>query len=231
MGHDRARPSSPSLPGAIRRLELRRQVLMGVPLTCLARDALVAGESIARGEARPEASPSERVGCLVRDHLGAVWRTARDLGVAPGELDDVVQEVLMVVLRRVDQVEPGRERAFAVATAVRVAANWRRQRRRKPLTMMDDLDAVSSLDTQGRVMPAEPELALERARKLALLRAALDEMSDKDRAAFVLFELEELSAPEIARELGLSESAVMSRVRRARAVLQRALDRQRRLER
>jgi predicted DNA-binding protein YlxM (UPF0122 family) len=56
-------------------------------------------------------------------------------------------------------------------------------------------------------------------------------MSEKDRAAFVLFDLEELSAPEIARELGLSESAVMSRVRRARAVLERVLERKRRLER
>ena len=200
---------------------------MAIPLAWLARDALVAGEPTAE----PEASASERVRRLVRDHLAAVWRTARDLGVAPCDLDDVAQEVLIVVLRRVDQVTPGRERAFAVATAVRVVANLRRRRRRKPLTMTDDVEAVHSLATQGPAGPAEPERALERARKLELLRTALDEMSEKDRAAFVLFELEELSAPEIARELGLSESAVMSRVRRARAVLERVLERKRRLER
>ena len=97
--------------------------------------------------------------------------------------------------------------------------------------MTDDLEALHSLATQDGATPAEAELALERSRKLELLRRALDEMNEKDRAAFVLFELEELSAPEIARELRSSVSAVMSRVRRARAVLERVLERQRRLER
>jgi RNA polymerase sigma-70 factor (ECF subfamily) len=210
-------------------------VLIAVPLAWLARGALVAGEPMAKAgaELEPQASPSERVRRLVRDHLAAVWHTARDLGVAAGDLDDIVQEVLVVLLRKADQVEPGRERAFAVATAARMAANWRRQRRRRPLTVTGDVEAAASLSlaAQGARAPAEPELALERSRKLALVRAALDEMSAKDRAAFVLFELEELSAPEIARELGLSESAIMSRVRRARAVLERVLQRKRRLER
>jgi RNA polymerase sigma-70 factor (ECF subfamily) len=212
-------------------------MVIAIPLAWLARDALSAGEPIVKTEVKTEAEPepaasaSERVQRLVRDHLAAVWRTARDLGVAPCDLDDVAQEVLMVVLRRIDQVTPGRERAFAVAAAVRVSANWRRRRRRKPLTVTDDVDALHSLATRDRATPAEAELALERSRKLELLRSALGEMSEKDRAAFVLFELEELSAPEIACELGLSESAVMSRVRRARTVLERALEHKRRLER
>jgi RNA polymerase sigma-70 factor (ECF subfamily) len=196
-------------------------------LSWLARDALVVEAPLAE----VGASTSDRVRRLVRDHLAAVWRTARDLGVTPSDLDDVAQEVLIVVLRRIDEVEPGRERAFAVATAARVAANWRRRRRRKPLTMTDDVDALHSLTTRGRAVPAQPELDLERSRKLELLRSALGEMTEKDRDAFVLFELEELSAPEIARELGLSESAVMSRVRRARAVLEKVLEHARRLER
>ena len=200
--------------------------MIAIPLAWLARDALVASTPVAEAST----CASERVQRLVRDHLAAVWRTARDLGVAPCDLDDVAQEVLLVVLRRVAEVAPGRERAFAVAAAVRVVANWRRSRRRKPLTVTDDVEALHSLATRGAA-PAEPELALERSRQLQLLRSALGEMSDKDRAAFVLFELEELSASEIARELGLSESAVMSRVRRARALLERVLERQRRLER
>jgi RNA polymerase sigma-70 factor (ECF subfamily) len=201
-------------------------MVIAIPLAWLAGAALATGKPIAE----PEAAASERIRRLVDEHLAAVWRTARDLGVAASDLDDVVQEVLMIVLRRVDQVTPGRERAFAVATAVRVVGNWHRRRRRKPLLMTDDVEALHSLATEGRATPAEPELALERSRKLELLESALGEMSEKDRAAFVLFELEELSASEIARELDLSESAVMSRVRRGRAVLERVLARKRRLE-
>lgn len=201
--------------------------MIAIPLAWLAREALVASGPLAE----PRASASERVERLVRDHLAAVWRTARDLGVAACDLDDVVQEVLIVVLRRVDEVEQGRERAFAVATVVGVVANWRRRWRRKPLRTSDDVEALHALVTRGPAPVAEAELALERTRKLELLRSALGEMTENDRAAFVLFELEELSSPEIARELGLSESAVMSRVRRARAVLEKVLERQRRLER
>jgi len=206
-------------------------MVIAIPLAWLARDGLVAGESIAQTEAEPAVSASERAHRLVQEHLAAVWRTARDLGVAACDLDDVAQEVLMVVLRRIEQIAPGRERAFAIATTVRVSANWRRRRRRKPLTVTDDVEALHSLVTQGRATPAAAEVALERSRKLELLQSALGEMREKDRVAFVLFELEELSAPEMARELGLSESAVMSRVRRARTVLERVLERQRRLER
>jgi RNA polymerase sigma-70 factor, ECF subfamily len=202
-------------------------VVLVLPLAWLARSALLAGNTVSR--TAPAASPSERVRQLVRQHLPAVWRTARDLGVASGDLDDVTQEVLMVVVQRLDTIEAGRERAFAMAATVRVAANWRRSRRRKPLSMTDDVEAVYS--QAALAAPAEPELAIERARQLELLRSALGELNEKERAAFVLFELEELSAPEIARELGLSESAVMSRVRRARAALSRVLERKRRSQR
>src|SRR6185436_1596037 len=141
-----------------------------------ARDALVADEPTAQ----PQASASERVQRLVRDHLASVWRTARDLGVAPCDLDDVAQEVLIVVLRRLDQITPGRERVFAVATAVRVVANWRRRRRRKPLTVTDDLEALHSLATQDGATPAEAELALEKARA-APARSGRDERKGSGR--------------------------------------------------
>src|SRR5207244_1787449 len=66
--------------------------VIAIPLAWLGRQALVAAEPVAA----PSASASARVQRLVRDHLAAVWRTARDLGVAECDQDDVVQEVLIV---------------------------------------------------------------------------------------------------------------------------------------
>lgn len=54
---------------------------------------------------------------------------------------------------------------------------------------------------------------------------ALSEMTEAQRVAFVLFELEELSAKEIAEQLDVPEAAVVSRVRRAREEFQRFCNR------
>ena len=168
-----------------------------------------------------------RVEHIVLRHLDAIWRTARDLGVSARDLDDVVQEVLIVCVRRLNDIEPERERAFLLATTSRVVANWRRSRRRRPAEPYESLEelAVEGLDTRAK--PHSPADALEHKRELQLVQAALEEMSEQQRVAFTLFELEELTAREIAEQLGLSEQVVFGRVQRARAVFHRYLARAR----
>lgn len=51
-------------------------------------------------------------------------------------------------------------------------------------------------------------------------------MTEAQRVTFVLFELEELRASEIATELGVAEAAVVSRLHRARGVMRRICERQ-----
>ncbi|HWO14992.1 MAG TPA: sigma-70 family RNA polymerase sigma factor [Polyangiaceae bacterium] len=168
----------------------------------------------------------ERVEQIFHRHLDAVWRAARTLGVAPGDQEDVVQEVMLVCVRRLGDIEPERERAFLLATTAKVVANWRRARRRRPAEPVESVDAlgVHALDPV-RDGPAE---ALERKRELTLVQAALEQMTEPQRTAFTLFELEGLSAREIAEQLGLSESVVFARVQRARAVFQQHVAKARR---
>jgi RNA polymerase sigma-70 factor (ECF subfamily) len=165
-----------------------------------------------------------RVERLVERHLVAVWRTARELGVASRDLDDVVQEVLVVCVRRLDDIDPARERAFLLATTSRVVANWRRTQRRRPTEPLDAEGMEAEWKDPSARSPAE---ALERKRDLELVQAALDEMDEQQRTVFTLFELEELTAREIAEQLGLTESVVFARVQRARAVFQRCFSRAR----
>jgi RNA polymerase sigma-70 factor (ECF subfamily) len=168
-----------------------------------------------------------RVEHIVLRHLDAIWRTARDLGVSARDLDDVVQEVLIVCVRRLSDIEPGRERAFLLATTSRVAANWRRSRRRRPAEPYESMEDLALQGLDARAQPHSPADALEHKRELQLVQAALEEMSEPQRVAFTLFELEELTAREIAEQLGLSEQVVFGRVQRARAVFQRYLARAR----
>lgn len=168
---------------------------------------------------------ASRVQQIVLEHLNAIWRTARRLGVPPSDIDDVAQEVALVVLRRERAIQPGKERAFVIGSTARIASNWRRSRRRQPQPLAD---VATGLAEVGR-----PELGalegtgnslqdarLERAQGLALLEAALQEMTPRQRVVFTLFELEEFSAREIAEQLDIPEAAVVSRLRRGREVFQ-----------
>ncbi|HEU4579583.1 MAG TPA: sigma-70 family RNA polymerase sigma factor [Polyangiaceae bacterium] len=170
----------------------------------------------------------QRVLAIVRQHLDLVYRMARRLGVTSWELEDVTQEVLLVVVRRIEAIDPSKERAFVAATTLRVTANWRRQRRRRPEQPSDQLELLHSLDTPQlpRTTHAHGEQGVERARKLELLQGALAAMTEQQRETFILFELEQLTAREIAEQLRLPEAAVVSRVRRARAAFAKSLQQQ-----
>lgn len=174
-------------------------------------------------EARAAESSSQRVRAIVQPHLDAVYRTARRLGVPSSDLDDVVQDVMLVVLRRAEDVEAGKERAFAIGICVRVVANWRRRRRWRPALAEDRIEALAAhdLDTAVRRPPVPADEVAERGRQLALLERALRQMTEAQRQAFVMFELEELTAKQVSEQLGVSEGTIVSRVRRAREVLWR----------
>lgn len=168
------------------------------------------------GVRRADAEGSARIRELVHAHLDAICRTARRLGVPACELEDVVQDVMLVVVRRLSDIEAGKERPFLVSTTARVAANRRRSRRRRPEEPSDALDSVGDAPTAAR---PSGERAIDTARQLALLDVALDAMTESQRTAFVLFELEELTARQIGQQLGVSETTIVSRVRRAREVI------------
>jgi RNA polymerase sigma-70 factor (ECF subfamily) len=159
---------------------------------------------------------------LVDAHLDAIYRTARRVGTRDSDLEDVVQEVVVVLARRLEDIEPGKERAFALGTAVRVASQFRRRERRRREELVAELDDAYAL---APVSAASGEQRVEHVEALELLRAGLDAMTEPQRVTFVLFELEELRASEIAAELGVEESAVVSRLHRARSVMRRVCER------
>ncbi len=170
----------------------------------------MAAEAAALDEA--ELSPplsSERLAALVRGHYAFVWRLLRRLGLGQGDADDAAQQVFLAASGRFLAIEPARERAFLYGVALNVGARARRslgRRREEPL------EAASE-----RVAP-EPnaEQLLEQREARALLDRLLDEMPEDLRVVFVLFELEELSTPQIAKLCEIPIGTAASRLRRAR---------------
>ena len=162
-----------------------------------------------------------RVRALVERYFDSVWRALKRLGVPEGGVDDAAQQVFLVASRRLDEIEPHGERAYLLGVALRVAADARRALLRRREVPMDDSTAL----TAPPALPVEERLDEERA--LRQLSAHLAELPDEMREAFVLFELDELSAPEVAALLGVPVGTVASRVRRARDSIRQHLTRKR----
>jgi RNA polymerase sigma-70 factor, ECF subfamily len=170
------------------------------------------------------ASDDARIASLVTHHLDAVWASLRRLGVPEASADDAAQEVFLVASKKMDAIQPGRERAFLLGIALRVASASRRALRRRREVSMEEVTDGPASESPEQTTPG-PDSTLEHKRDLARLASALSELPDDVQAAFVLFELEELSAPEVAEVLDIPVGTVASRVRRARAhVRQRLLE-------
>lgn len=138
-----------------------------------------------------------------------IWRYLRRMGLSEADADDAAQQVFVVLARRLETIEISKERAFLCGTAARVFSELRRARKRR--REVADEAAAEPIDRR-----LGPDALADRERARALLDEVLQQMEDKLRAVFVLFELEELSTAEIAETLELPTGTVASRLRRAR---------------
>jgi RNA polymerase sigma-70 factor, ECF subfamily len=150
---------------------------------------------------------------IYTEFFRAIWRTLRRLGVEHAQLDDAVQEVFIVVYRRLPEFDGRSLRGWLYAIAVRVASDHRRgiaQRRTVPLpeTLVDPRP--------------DPAHASELEESVRLLHQLLAELDAPKRTVFVLGELEELSVPEIAAALAENQNTVASRLRIARELFDTA---------
>lgn len=165
-----------------------------------------------------EARQTPAFGAVYARYFRAMWRTLRRLGVAPAELGDAAQDVFVVVHRKLAEFDGRSLRGWLYAIAVRVASDYRRgARHRETMPLGEDV-----------VDPApNPERASELTESVELLHALLASLDEPKRTVFVLGELEELSAPEIAEALGVNLNTVYSRLRAARAEFDAAFRRHR----
>jgi RNA polymerase sigma-70 factor, ECF subfamily len=156
-----------------------------------------------------------------------VWRNARRLGVPYGAVEDVMQEVFLVVHRRLPEFEERTSvRAWLSAILIRVVRAHRRSAYRKDRAGENGPEPDSLTDTRS----ASPLEAAERDEAVRELYAILSAMNEERREVLVLSELEELSAPEIAQALQVNVNTISWRLRTARQEFERAVLRRRTVE-
>ena len=146
------------------------------------------------------AESTARLSRLIRDQFGFVWRLLRGIGVNEHEATPALQEVFKAASLRIADLRPASQRSFLLSTTLHVAARVRQRRATQP-AISDAAPALEDLD--------ESRQARE------ILGALLEQMPLELRVVFVLREIEQLSAVEIAEIVGIPLSTVASRLAEA----------------
>jgi RNA polymerase sigma-70 factor (ECF subfamily) len=165
--------------------------------------------------------PSIDVAVIYAEHAQFLWKSLYRMGIPEADLADLLQEVLLVVHRRLDSYDRScRLTTWLFGICLRVAATARRGRRRRREEPMDP-------NVRGHILvePNDPEqnvLARDARRRLD---AALDSLEPEKRAVLVMFELEGMACAEIGELLGVPKGTVFSRLSSARQAFLAALQR------
>jgi RNA polymerase sigma-70 factor (ECF subfamily) len=147
-------------------------------------------------------------------HVAFVWRVLRTFGLGGPQLEDAVQDVFLVVHRRLPEWE-GRAAmtTWLFAIARRVASAHRRRAGGDRTEELVDEPA-------GR---DDTFAAMSRAQAAATVFNILQQLDEDKRVVFALVELEQLSVPEVARMLDLNLNTAYSRLRLARHAFELAV--------
>jgi len=163
-----------------------------------------------------------------REHFVFAWRALRRLGIPERDLNDAAQDVFLIVHRKLPEFDFERPiTTWIYAICLRVASD----RRRSAVQRHERLDEnAETRERAEQALTADAD-GQQLSERRALLEAALDAMSLEQRAVFTLFELEGRTGEEVAAILGVPAPTVHSRLRLAREIFRRSIERHRTRER
>jgi RNA polymerase sigma-70 factor (ECF subfamily) len=155
---------------------------------------------------------------LVLPHLDAAYNLARWLAREPHDAEDVVQDACIRALKYLDSLQGHDARGWFLAIVRNTFYDWVRRNRPADVVSGDDELLESIVDGAA----ASPEQHALRGAQMRALSDAIAALPLPFREVLVLRELEDLSYKEIARIADIPIGTVMSRLSRARAILQRS---------
>ncbi|MGB3356548.1 MAG: sigma-70 family RNA polymerase sigma factor [Mycobacterium sp.] len=156
---------------------------------------------------------------LIRRHGPALHRYARRMTRDDAAVQDIVQETFVAAWRQIDRFRgDSSPRTWLFAICARKVVDSHRVKRAVPL---DD----RLLDPADPSKMSDPFAAASNTEFLGALENALTELPPRQRAVWILREVEELTFPQIATILSLSPDGARGHHHRARATLQQRLQR------
>jgi RNA polymerase sigma-70 factor, ECF subfamily len=164
---------------------------------------------------RSHPPPTPTLEELYQAHFRFVWRVLRRLGVPAQDVQDAVQDVFLVVHRKLPEFRgEAKPSTWLFGICLRVASDRRR---------VAHLRREVPTDAELGVLEAGSEV--EQRDAVRVLERILDEMPYEQRVVFALFELEEMRCERIAELLSIPVGTVYSRLRLAREIFRRSVAR------
>jgi len=155
---------------------------------------------------------------LHQDHLYAlVARLVPDRDQA----GDAVQEAFLHAYRNLRSFRGGSVRSWLGRIAINAALDAQRARRRRPAQPYPELEDDTWQPPAGEA--SDPERTAVTRERVRALEDGLARISDDQRTAIVLFDVEGYDYLEIARITGVSLGTVKSRIHRGRLALRELL--------
>ena len=163
---------------------------------------------------------------MVDAHSDKIYRLALKMLGDEQDAEDVLQEVFIKAFKNIQGFE-GRSKISTWLYRIAVNESLMLLRKRKGVTV--DIDQEYETD-EGELMPRQitdwcclPEKELMSGETRQVIDRAIQTLSDANRAAFLLRDVEGLSTQDAAEVLNISESALKVRLMRARMALREIL--------
>lgn len=173
---------------------------------------------VGSGGAEPDAPEPLDFDGIYEQWFEEVTRWVRALGGPAADRDDLVQEVFLIVYRRLPEFDGQNTAGWLYQITRRRVRDFRR------LLWVKHLFSRSVPITDRLLSLSEcPVQSLEAKEKTRQLERLLRDLNEDQRAAFVLFELEGYSGDDIARLQGVPINTVWARIHKARKKLQEQL--------
>jgi len=171
------------------------------------------------GSTRYDAAPlaSEAQAQFVSDNMRRVFLLIYRIVGNVADAQDLTQEAFIKALQRQDQLKDLEKAAHWLSRiASNTAIDFLRRAGRVSFSELDDMPepvAVSSSES--------PEQLMLRAERREYLESGLDILTDRERTALLLRDVEDLSAERVAEHLSCSKATVRSHIANARVKLRK----------
>lgn len=142
---------------------------------------------------------------LYETHRQTVFRLALSYTKSVPDAEDICQAVFLKLIERRHTVTPGKEKAWLAAVTANLCRDLLRARKAHPTEALQERFPFES--------PEESELF-----------AAVMTLGEKERAAVYLHYYEGYTTAEIGKILGVSQSAITTRLGQARKHLRKTLE-------
>ncbi len=166
---------------------------------------------------------SDWQGQFIQDNLRRIFLQIYRVVGSVDDAQDLTQEVFIKALQRSDQIKDAAKATHWLSRiATNTAIDFLRKAGRVSMTELDELPEPVKVSREEN-----PEERVLRNEQRGYLEGGLRSLSERERLALVLRDVEGLPAEEVAEQLHCSKATVRSHIANARIKFKRYLERRR----